>query len=82
MSGAEARAALTRLGKRRKKQESDEETLRDEVRALVAAAKVADPPVPMNEVAERLQINRTTLYQVYLERPKPSRRQRRRAAAA
>lgn len=56
---------LSSLGKRRKKRDRDGEALAKDIKEALAAARVAG--IPMEEAAKRLGLNRTTLYQVYLD---------------
>lgn len=66
MTSPEAvRAKLGALGNRRKEHGKAEDELREEVREAVAEARLAK--LPMQEVADLLDLNRTTLYQVYLD---------------
>lgn len=67
----EVRRRLTSLGKRRKKQDAASETLKDDIKEAVAAARLAG--IPMEEAAQRLGLNRTTIYQVYLDTADPQR---------
>lgn len=60
------RRRLTSLGKRRKTREREGEELVDEIKQALAEAKVVGG-IPMEEAADRLCLNRTTLYQVYLD---------------
>lgn len=66
-AAGEVRRRLSSLGKRRKKQATVEQALADDIREALAAARLAK--VPMEEAATRLGLNRTTLYQVYLDEP-------------
>lgn len=70
VAAGEVRQRLSKLGKRRKKQAAAERELADDIREAVAAARLAK--VPMGEAATRLGLNRTTLYQVYLDDAQPT----------
>lgn len=61
----EARRRLRGLKKRRKTHVKRGEDLADDIKEALAAARLAG--VPMEEAAELLGLNRTTLYQVYLD---------------
>jgi predicted DNA-binding protein (UPF0251 family) len=61
----EIRRRLTNIGKRRKKREIEGEALSVEIKEALAAARLAG--IPMEEAGKRLGLNRTTLYQVYLD---------------
>lgn len=65
MTPGQVRRWLDQLGDRRKKEDQQGEKTAEDIRKALAAAKVAG--VPMTEAAERLDLNRTTLYQVYLD---------------
>jgi hypothetical protein len=67
MTKGEARRKLRACGKRRKSLKRNEELLAEDIREAVAAARLAR--VPMEEAAELLDLNRTTIYQVYLDQP-------------
>jgi hypothetical protein len=62
------RRRLTSLGKRRKTREREGEELVDEIKEALLEAKLVGG-IPMEEAADRLHLNRTTLYQVYLDSP-------------
>lgn len=64
MARGEIRRRLSALGKRRKKREEQGDVLADDIREALEAARLAR--IPMEEAAQRLGLNRTTLYQVYL----------------
>jgi ribosome-binding protein aMBF1 (putative translation factor) len=64
----EVRRRLTALGKRRKKRQAEDEELVEAIKRALAAARVIGG-IPMEEAADRLGLNRTTLYQVYLDSP-------------
>lgn len=64
MTAGRVRQRLDQLGRRRKEQDHNIEDLAGAIRETLAVARVAG--VPMTEAAERLGLNRTTLYQVYL----------------
>lgn len=64
MTAERVRVRLDQLGRRRKRRDHDIETLAEEIKETLAAARVTG--VPMTEAAKRLGLNRTTLYQVYL----------------
>jgi DNA invertase Pin-like site-specific DNA recombinase len=71
----EIRRRLNSLGKTRKKRRAEDERLVDDIKEALAAARLAG--IPMEEAAKRLGLNRTTLYQVYLDpsdrrEPKPA----------
>lgn len=63
----QARRRLNALGKRRKKRNAQDEKWTEDVKQVLAEARVAG--IPMEEAATRLGLNRTTLYQVYLDSP-------------
>lgn len=63
------RRRLSTLGKRRKKRKTEDEQLVGDIKEALAAARLAG--IPMEEAATRLGLNRTTLYQVYLDQPEP-----------
>lgn len=65
----QARRRLSALGKRRKTREAQDQKWAEDVKKVLAEARVAG--VPMGEAANRLGLNRTTLYQVYLYPPEP-----------
>lgn len=56
------RAELDELGRRRKAQEAGDRKLAKEIRTAVAKAR---HKVPATEIADRLQMHRTTFYRVY-----------------
>lgn len=62
----EIRRRLNSLGSRRKKRDEEGEQLVEDIKEAVAAARVVGG-ISMEEVADRLNLNRTTLYQVYLD---------------
>lgn len=62
----EIRRRLNALGTRRKTREAEGEKLVEDIKEAVAAARLVGG-IPMEEVADRLNLNRTTLYQVYLD---------------
>lgn len=62
----ETRSKLSRLGARRKRNVKEGEELQGDVRDAVKEAR--DAGVPMDEVAERLGIHRSTLYELYIEK--------------
>lgn len=65
----EIRRRLNALGKARKKRKAEDEKWTEDVKEALAAARLAS--IPMEEAAERLGLNRTTLYQVYLDPSEP-----------
>jgi transcriptional regulator of acetoin/glycerol metabolism len=62
----EIRRRLTALGKTREKRKAEDEQMVEDIKEALAAARVVGG-IPMEEAAERLGLNRTTLYQVYLD---------------
>lgn len=64
MNKANARRRCDAVGRRRKLHEKDRETLQEETRRAVESAKLAG--IAMEEVAARVGLTRTTIYQVYL----------------
>jgi transcriptional regulator of acetoin/glycerol metabolism len=65
----EVRRRLNALGKTRKKRKAEDEKWTEDVKEALSAARLAG--IPMEEAAERLGLNRTTLYQVYLDPSEP-----------
>lgn len=65
----EVRRRLNALGNTRKKRKAEDEKLVGEIKEALAAARLAG--IPMEEAANRLGLNRTTLYQVYLDPSEP-----------
>lgn len=65
----EIRRRLNNLGKTRKKRKAEDTRLVEDIKEALAAARLAG--IPMEEAAKRLGLNRTTLYQVYLDSPEP-----------
>lgn len=65
----EVRRRLNALGKTRKKRKAEDSRLVEDIKEALAAARVAG--IPMEEAAQRLGLNRTTLYQVYLDPSEP-----------
>lgn len=65
----EIRRRLNALGKTRKKRKAEDEQLVGDIKEALAAARLAG--IPMEEAANRLGLNRTTLYQVYLDPSEP-----------
>lgn len=65
----EVRRRLNALGKTRKKRKAEDSRLVQDIKEALAAARVAG--IPMEEAANRLGLNRTTLYQVYLDPSEP-----------
>lgn len=61
----EVRRRLNALGKKRKKRKTEDERWTEDVKEALSAARLAG--IPMEEAADRLGLNRTTLYQVYLD---------------
>jgi hypothetical protein len=70
VSDAEVRRKLDALGKRREKLRKMEEELAEDIVSVLPGVKVSS--VPMEEAADRLGLNRTTIYQVYLPRVQPA----------
>lgn len=58
------RRALDELGERRRALKEDEQTLRDDTRKLLNAARGV---MPMTEACDRADIGRATVYQDYLD---------------
>ena len=78
MNRQQAERKLDGLGKRRKKLEEDEAKLRKDIEEALPAVKIAG--VSRSEAADRIGLNRTTLYQVYI--PDSSRASKKRGGKA
>ena len=61
---AEVRRRLDALGRRRKKLRKMQAELADDIADAIPDVKVSN--LSMDEAAERLGLNRTTIYQVYM----------------
>jgi hypothetical protein len=59
----QARVTLDSLGERRARLKADEETLREDTRIGLRAARGL---VPIAEAAQRAGLNRSTVYELYL----------------
>lgn len=68
----EVRRRLSALGNRRKKREAAGEKLAEEIKEALEAVRLVGG-ITMDEAADRLGLNRTTLYQVYLDDEQPAR---------
>lgn len=78
MTRRQAEQRLDGLGRRRKKLEEAEVKLRKDIEAALPRTKIAG--VPHTEAADRIGLNRTTIYQVYI--PDSSRASKKRGRQA